>query len=784
MGKKIGISVNTLEKKHSMGDMFGIFFEDLNHAADGGLYAEMIRNRSFEFEKIDNANYDSLTAWKINGLEEDKGYIVETLSPVSARNPHYLTLNINDINEDKSVVNEGFNTGLPLEEGEKYNLSIYSKKYEDKDMIIEVSITSEEGKVLDSTVITVDDNDWKKYTAVLSPKSTTFSGRLKISFKSIGKLSIDHVSLFPQDTFMNRENGLRKDIADLLDDLKPKFLRFPGGCLVHGGSVNSEDRDSMYRWKNTIGDVIDRPARKGNWGYNQTLGLGYYEYFCLSEDLGAKPLPVLPGGYNPHQRASVPIEEIGEWVDEALDLIEFANGDENTKWGKVRADLGHKEPFNLEYIAIGNEEVGEEFFERYPYFQKAINERYPEIKVIGTSGPFTAGGEFERGWNSAIENKADLVDEHYYTAPEWFLANIDRYSTYKEEDPKVFLGEYATWGNTYYNALVEAAFMTRLQENAHAVGLACYAPLLCNVGYVNWKPDLIWFDNHQVFGTPNYYVQKLFMHHQGDYLLETAMENVKEPIVKEPVDFTGDISLEVVECSSSYRDIKIINDVTGEIYNFDDHVLTKENNKIKLMSLDSNNYTISYKAKQTEGHRGFFVSFGGKNNKDRYFWEVGGWQNQDAAICEEKRGRNSCLTQSCIMVDSEHEYDMMVKVNDKGLIETYIDGEKFQSILVNPVIVEELYTVSSVEEITGDIIIKVVNINNEQKEAIIKLKGEKDKSYNVIIDEMKDFALEGENTFENPTKISSSQRTIKVDSNEFEYTFAKESVTVLRIKVK
>ena len=457
MSNQIILTVDTTEKKQSFGDMFGIFFEDLNHAADGGLYGELIRNRSFEFDEIDNRSYNHLTAWNISGLKNDGEngslkqevntdniygtYAIENEMPLSEKNPHYLTVNIKegnmyDISKNVSIVNEGFNTGLFLEKGKEYNFSIYCMCYEN-DMSLMVSLTDGEEELAENVIAAAGDG-WKNYRCVFTPDKTTYNGRLKVQFLNSGKISLDHISLFPRDTFLQKENGLRADIASMLKDLKPKFMRFPGGCLVHDGSLNADDRDSMYRWKNTIGDVTKRPARRSNWGYNQTLGLGYYEYFCFCEEIGTKALPVLPGGYNPHRQISAPLSEIGEWVQDALDLIEFANGDETTEWGKIRAELGHKEPFNLEYIAIGNEEVGEAFFERYPFFHKAIKEKYPDIKIISTSGPFAAGSEFERGWKSAIENKADLVDEHYYMAPEWFLAHMDRYSEYKEENPKVF----------------------------------------------------------------------------------------------------------------------------------------------------------------------------------------------------------------------------------------------------------------------------------------------------------------------------------------------------------
>lgn len=801
MSNQINLTVDTTEKKQSFGDMFGIFFEDLNHAADGGLYGELIRNRSFEFDEIDNRSYNHLTAWNISGLKNDGEngplkqevntdniygtYAIENEMPLSEKNPHYLTVNIKegnmyDISKNVSIVNEGFNTGLFLEKGKEYNFSIYCMCYEN-DMSLMVSLTDGEEELAENVIAAAGDG-WKNYRCVFTPDKTTYNGRLKVQFLNSGKISLDHISLFPKDTFLQKENGLRADIASMLKDLKPKFMRFPGGCLVHDGSLNADDRDSMYRWKNTIGDVTKRPARRSNWGYNQTLGLGYYEYFCFCEEIGTKALPVLPGGYNPHRQISAPLSEIGEWVQDALDLIEFANGDETTEWGKIRAELGHKEPFNLEYIAIGNEEVGEAFFERYPFFHKAIKEKYPDIKIISTSGPFAAGSEFERGWKSAIENKADLVDEHYYMAPEWFLAHMDRYSEYKEENPKVFLGEYATWGNTWYNALVEAAYMTRMQENAHAVGLACYAPLLCNVGYVNWRPDLIWYNNHQVYGTANYYVQKMFMHHQGDYLLETKTEGMETPYVKYPVDFSGDIVLRAIDGAVTYSDIEVTNNDMEETLQFGDKALTRDDNSHKLMTQETGNYTIRLKAKQDEGRKGFLIEFGKKDEGNRYFWELGGWQNLDATICHNTNRRGSCLTQSEFSVDFEHTYELMITVKDNGEIKAFVDGRLFQTTRSLPALVEDIYVTSALEEATGDIIIKTVNIDEKEKTAKITLAGLENKNYTVMVEDIKDIPVDSENSFDEPVKICPKQREITVTSNTFEYVFPKESVTVLRVK--
>jgi len=543
----------TTNKKASMSDFYGIFFEDINHAADGGLYGEMIRNRAFEFSPMDNPSYQALTAWK--RIEEGGASVssfVSNKSPFSKRNPNYLILEINKAGTRAGIKNLGYNSGIAVKENESYNFSCYAKS--DKPCEITVSIDNAYGEVITEKSLNITSNEWTKYSFTLTSPIYDFSAVLAITSKQECKFCLDFVSLFPVKTYKNRKNGMRNDIAEMLADLKPKFMRFPGGCLIHDGTLNSDDRNSMYRWKNTIGAVTDRPSRRNNWRYNQSLGLGYFEYFQFCEDIGAKPLPVLPAGYNPHMEQAVPLDEMQEWIDDALDLIEFANGTADTKWGKIRCDMGHAEPFNLEYLAVGNEEVGQGFWDRYDLFHKAIKEKYPQIKIINSAGPFPQGGEFERGWNNAKKNGSDLVDEHYYTSPEWMLANCHRYDNMPSDGPKVFLGEYASWGNTYYNALIEAAYMTGLENNAHAIGLVCYAPLLCNVDYINWQPDMIWFDNHRVYGSANYYVQKMFMNCTGNDLLDVKHDGFDKPITLGSDKISGNIEIEADRCSAEFYD--------------------------------------------------------------------------------------------------------------------------------------------------------------------------------------------------------------------------------------
>lgn len=764
------ITIHTAEKLDALGDLYGIFFEDLNHAADGGLYPEYVRNGSFEFSQIDNPSYRALTAW--NKIERGGAKLsldVKTSNPLNEKNPHYLTMEIYDTGSGAGISNEGYNSGIPCKNDEEYIFSCFAKG---KSMTLNVALEDVHGKVYAEKTLDIKSNEWQKYELRLVPNETDYCARLVITVKNGGIVSLDMVSLKPADTF--KSHGLRRDLCEFLDDLKPKFMRFPGGCLIHDGSLNSDDRNSTYRWKNTIGAPENRPSRRNNWGYNQSLGLGYFEYFVLCEDLGAKPIPILPAGYNPHSGEGVPICDLGEWIDDALDLIEFANGDTDTKWGKIREDLGHEKPFNLEYIGIGNEEVGQEFFDRYTYFHKAIKEKYPEIKIINSSGPFSAGTEFERGWKSARDNGSDLVDEHYYMSPEWFFANCDRYDSYSRNDPKVFLGEYATWGNTYYNALAEGAYMTKLEQNAGAVALACYAPLFANADYVNWRPDMIWFDNHRSFASANYYVQKLFMNNQGTRLLRLEKDGFdqKTPIGS-PTIF-GAIELEAEnEVKAEFSDICIIAD--GEEKRYED--IFADSEKVYLDTVDSENYTIKLKAKKISGPRGFRIKFGKADDKNFIDWTLGGWANGDCQIETNINGRTSGIKHKVFSIMTGITYDLKLEVNGRD-IAIYIDGEKQFEVTDKQTVIEELYLTSSIDEDTDEIILKAVNAQDKPTSAIINIDGFDNVRGTIF--ELSGHALDAENSFENPKNVYPSEREFNSEAN-FEYTFKPYSVTVFRL---
>lgn len=506
--------------------MFGIFFEDINFAADGGLYPELVKNRSFEFS-------DPLTAWheimvtNEKGLEYSKGELgVRTDDPLNENNPHYLRVRV--YQPDYGFYNAGFR-GMGIQSGAEYRFSAYVRSATPN--AVRAVITDDDGHELGSGTLQGFGSHWQRYETVIRATGTSQHARLNLHIANQGSVDLDMVSLFPVDTWNHRPNGLRKDIVQLLYDMHPGFIRFPGGCIVEGRTLQNR-----YRWKTTVGDVAQRKTIMNRWNdefdkrpapdYFQSFGLGFYEYFQLAEDIGARPLPILNCGmacqYNSSETAR--LEDLHEYIQDALDLIEFANDPVTSPWGKLRAQMGHPAPFHLEMMGVGNEQWGSRYIERYKLFAQALKEKHPEIKLVVAAGPAPSGDPFETMWANWRQLKPDIVDEHYYMSPDWFLENSHRYDHYDRSGPKIFAGEYAaqTAGTTkaenrndWQAAISEAAFMTGLERNGDVVQMASYAPLLANVDAWQWKPDAIWFDNLHSYGTPNYYVQKLYASNTG-----------------------------------------------------------------------------------------------------------------------------------------------------------------------------------------------------------------------------------------------------------------------------
>jgi alpha-L-arabinofuranosidase len=510
--------------------MWGIFFEDINFGADGGLYAEMVKNRSFEFP-------DPLMGWiKISPSLAQGQLSVRVDEPFDTNNPHYVRL-LSEGTAPLGLSNEGFR-GMGVHQGESYDFSAQIRGM-DGSPVLRVQLYGGDGTLLDSTELKNFSPDWKKYTATLHPRDTDPKARLAIVLDGKGAVDLDMISLFPEHTWKNRPGGLRADMVQALADLHPGFLRFPGGCIVEGSVLARR-----YQWKNTIGPIEDRHLLIDRWNYEfqhrptpdyfQSFGLGFYEYFQLCEDIGAEPLPLLNCGmacqFNSGELC--PIDDLGPYVQDTLDLIEFANGGTDTIWGAKRAALGHPEPFHLKMLGVGNEQWGPQYIERYALFAKAIKEKYPDIQLVSAAGPDPGDQRFQFAWSKLRALHADIIDEHCYAQPEWFFANTHRYDHYDRNGPKVFMGEYAAQSvgivstknrNNLECALAEAAYMTGLERNADVVHMASYAPLFANTEAWQWTPDLIWVNSLQIYKTPNYYVQQLFTCNRGDEVLPTQL---------------------------------------------------------------------------------------------------------------------------------------------------------------------------------------------------------------------------------------------------------------------
>lgn len=543
--------------------MWGVFFEDINMGADGGIYAELIKNRSFEF-------YKPLMGWEVEQKKFREGSVlVLNRQGANVSNPRFVRITANNTTKgDLSLINEGFR-GMGIKKDMNYEFSVMYRQSAGIKMHIDLINTKSE--VIGTAALTPSGTGegWQKQAVQFSATKTEPKARLRISFEGNGVIDLDMISLFPQDTWKKRPGGMRADMVQLLADMKPGFIRFPGGCIVEG-----YDLSLRYQWKKTIGPVEERQMIVNRWNsefvhrptpdYYQTFGLGFFEYFQLAEDIGAAPLPILNAGMACQFNSAevVPLDQLEPYVQDALDLVEFANGDVTTKWGKVRGDMGHPAPFNMKMLGVGNENWGPQYIERLKIFQAAIKEKYPEIKLVTSSGTDPNGERFEFLDGELRKMKADVIDEHYYRRPEWFFQNAGRYDHYDRNGAKVFAGEYAAQSdktvsvknqNNWQTAIAEAAFLTGLERNADVVVMASYAPLFAHVDGWQWRPDMIWVDNLNSFGTPNYYVQKLYSTNKGTHIV---------PALRDGKPLTGQDSLyssAVIDKNNNELIVKIVN---------------------------------------------------------------------------------------------------------------------------------------------------------------------------------------------------------------------------------
>lgn len=519
--------VNAAQAKPISNMLMGIFFEDLNYAADGGLYAELIQNRDFEYDESDllgkDKNWNHSHSWTAKGLT----FTIDSINPIHVNNPHYALLKSSS--SGGSLTNSGFD-GIALTKGGKYNLAFFAKSLKGKQQL-KARLISPSGQILGEKLLDISASSWKKIKVVLTSNAKVDNANLELQVQQAGTLAIDLVSLFPENTYKGRTNGLRADLANVIAEIRPRFVRFPGGCLAHGDGIAN-----IYRWKSTIGALEARKPQRNIWNYHQTVGLGYLEYFQFCEDIGAEPLPVVAAGVpcqnsivgGNGQAGGIPMDQMDEYVQDIIDLVEWANGDVNTKWGKIRAEAGHPEPFNLKYIGIGNEDlITDVFEERFTMLFNAMKKAHPEITVIGTVGPNFEGTDYREGWAVASKLKVPMVDEHYYNRAGWFINNQNFYDSYDRSKSKVYLGEYAAnvggKGANFESALAEAIYLTSLERNGDVVEMSSYAPLLAKEGHTQWNPDMIYFNNTEVKTTAAYQVQKLYGQNPGDLYLPTAV---------------------------------------------------------------------------------------------------------------------------------------------------------------------------------------------------------------------------------------------------------------------
>ncbi len=780
------VDIDASDRSRDVSDiMWGLFFEDINSSADGGLYAEMVQNRSFEIAADDN-----LYSWETSGDAK-----IETENPMNENNPTYITLG-----KDASITNDGY-MGMSVKKDAVYNFS--ARVRGNADLTVSVGGASAEVKA--------DGSDWQEVTAALTAAESTSDAKLTV--KNTGEaVDMDMISLIPEDTY--KGHGLRKDLMEALEAMHPKFLRFPGGCAVEGNTM-----DVAWNWKDTVGDVSERKETVNIWSpsdgtYQMTYGLGFYEYFQMCEDLGMEPVPILNcglscqvrSGGNEDENHVVPMDELQPYIDDALDLIAFANGtDESNEWVKLRKEMGHSEPFNLKYIGIGNEQYGDIYFERYAEFAKQIHEKYPDINLVTTSGTASSGTNNDLAWNwiNANTELADRVDEHYYESADWFKQHAYRYDDYRRDtNSKVFLGEYASKGNTWYNALCEAAFMTGLERNADVVRMASYAPMFAKYGNTQWTAaNMIWFTNDDYVLTPNYYVQSLFSNNHGDYTLPTDVEMSGIPAE----DYLrGGVVLGSWGTQNEFKDAHIQHesgdiDVApdgwqkgiGEWTIGGDGVITQTGDLTgstvynDLGSAVDRDYTFTVKAKKSGGGEGFQIGVAAQDGANYYRVNVGGWGNTTAKIQHIVNGVSADVGNVAeqsyvgdVHINDGEWYDVKVEVSDYE-IKAYLNGE-FICSYTKPKTYGPVYASSTYDSETGGVIVKLVNTLSSDADVNVKVSGAKVKSTAKTVVMSGDTSLE--NSLENKDAIVPKEGEITNASESFVYSAPANSLSVIRLE--
>jgi len=768
--KDAGITVNVGEPGAKVSPMlWGIFFEDINCSADGGIYAELIRNRSFEdSEKPDR--------WSVVGGPQMKAEIqVDTEKPMRPRNPHSLKVTISGAGDTRAgVANDGF-WGIALKKDAVYNLSLNVRAAEGFSGPLTLSLENADGTTCyaKETLARVG-ADWQAFKFALRSTGTDPKARLVISTDKPGAFWLDMVSLFPKDTW--KGHGLRPDLCEMLVGLKPAFVRFPGGCWVEGDSM-----ELAYRWKQTIGDISERRTQHNIWNYEATHGLGFHEYLQMSEDLGAEPLFVINCGMA--HRDVVPMDKMQEFVQDALDAIEYCNGSADGTWGSLRAKNGHPKPFNLKYMEIGNENGGPNYQERYALFHDAIKAKYPDITLVANV--------------PTDQRRPEVVDEHYYSNPEFFIQQAGRYDTYKRDGAKIYIGEYAVTQNcgqgNLRGAVGEAAFMTGMERNSDVVIMSSYAPLFVNVNHRGWNPDLIDFDSSRVYGIPSYYVQKMFSENRGEVVLPVTLD---APSEVDPASVQGKIGVGTWLTQAEFKDIKVTSgDKTLFSCDFADGAKgwkmlsgdwkaeggalrqsgRAENCRAVAGDKTWGDYTYTLKARKTGGEEGFLILFRVGDESQKSWWNIGGWGNSRHAIEIGGVSENSVPGK----IETGRWYDVRVEVKGPS-IRCYLDGQLIHDAKCPEM--KHLYASATLAKAGGEVILKVVNVSSTARTTDIKLNGVGKLTSPATAIVLTSGNPSDENTLDNPTKVAPVTENVTTSGTAFRHAFPGNSVTVLRLK--
>ncbi|TWT35933.1 Extracellular exo-alpha-L-arabinofuranosidase precursor [Posidoniimonas corsicana] len=806
--EQVTIRVGVDKPGHEIGPrLIGAFFEDINLSGDGGLNAELIKNGSLEIPK-------TLLGWSTVG--EGVNAAQATEAPLSAANPTFLRLTIERRRPDGGVANEGFR-GMGLREGEAYRFSFQGRAEAGRSAELLVKLMDESGEAIAEGSIKVEGSAWREHEAELTPSKTAKRGALQIWLKSGRLVDLDSISLCTTDTWQGRRHGLRRDLVQLLADLKPAFFRFPGGCIVEGSQLKYR-----YQWKTTIGPRDERRLIVNRWNtefahrptpdYYQSFAVGFYEYFLLSEEIGAEPLPIINCGmacqFNTGEL--VPLDELGPYIQDALDLIEFANGPADSEWGAKRAAMGHPEPFGMKLLGVGNEQWGPEYFERYERFAKVLAERHPEIELISTSGPFPSGERFDYAWPLLRKMDVPIVDEHCYAMPDWFLREAHRYDDYDREGPEVFMGEYAAQSvqivsprnrNTLRCALAEAAFLTGVDRNSDIVTMSAYAPLLAHEDGWQWRPNLMWYDNLTSYGTPSYYVQQLFSQHKGDRALPVEVNDARPP-----APIAGRFGLGSHNTAVEYRSIAVTKD--GETIWAADKQLDAEDfivhdgewdvqpgllaqprrsgsARVVFGSADWADATLTCQARKTGGREGFSVFFRYGPGGSRIEWNIGGWENTRHGLIGQQATHSTTPNQLVSAegtVEPDRWYDIRIETSGER-VRCFLDDELVHDIEIPVPAIDSVFASAALDTDQSQAIVKVVNPTDDATSVRLTLDGLPKAEVACKLVQLTGNP-EDENSIEAPKRVSPAESSVNLAAGDFVHEFPPHSFSILRIPVE